>query len=115
MSSPELLSKAVPQPVVSEHYADVVFKSSDNVLFHIHRKNLETQAAAFPPSEFVTNGEIVPLTEDASTLEKLFQYVYPQRQPDIELLSFDELLKLAEAVEKYEVFHVMSACKSRFK
>ncbi|KAG6912946.1 hypothetical protein DXG01_010885, partial [Tephrocybe rancida] len=73
--------------------------------------NLETHAAAFP---FGTRGKIVPLTEEASTLEKLFQYVYPQRQPDIELLAFDDLLKLAEAVEKYQVFHVMSACKSRF-
>ncbi|KAG6916793.1 hypothetical protein DXG01_005316 [Tephrocybe rancida] len=119
MSSPELLSQAAPQQAVSEHFhssdADVVFKSSDNVLFHIHRKNLEAHAAAFPPSEFDTRGEIVPLTEDASTLEKLFRYMYPQRHPDIELLHFEGLYELAEAAEKYEAFGVMSACKSRIK
>ncbi|KAG6916792.1 hypothetical protein DXG01_005315 [Tephrocybe rancida] len=112
MSSSELADKiATPRTVVSERSyapdADVVFNSSDNVLFHIHRKNLETQAAAFPPSEFDTRGEVVPLTEDASTLENLFQYVYPQRHPDIELLSFEHLYKLAEAAEKYEIFGVM--------
>ncbi|KAG6807154.1 hypothetical protein H0H92_008600, partial [Tricholoma furcatifolium] len=79
--------------------ADVIFQSSDNVQFHIHRKNLETQTGAFPSSEFKTNGEIVPLTEDSSTLERLFQYVYPQRHPDIESFEFGDLYKLAEAAE----------------
>ncbi|KAG6916797.1 hypothetical protein DXG01_005320 [Tephrocybe rancida] len=106
-----------PQPTTSQRFqasdADVIFQSSDNVWFHIHRKNLETQTGAFPPAEIETHGEIVPLTEDASTLENLFQYVYPQRQPDLELLSVDELYKLAEAAEKYEVFNVMSMCKAR--
>ncbi|KAG6824349.1 hypothetical protein H0H92_007133, partial [Tricholoma furcatifolium] len=91
------------KPVISENFhasdADVVFRSSDNVLFHIHRKNLETQTGAFPSSEFKTNGEIVPLTEDSSTLERLFQYVYPQRHPDIKSFEFGDLYKLAEAAE----------------
>ncbi|KAG6916790.1 hypothetical protein DXG01_005313 [Tephrocybe rancida] len=108
-----------PRAVVSKHFhaldADVVFKSSDNVLFHIHRKNLETHAGAFPPAEIETREEIVPLIEDASTLENLFQYVYPQRLPEIESYPFDDLYKLAEAAEKYEIFSVMSACKSRLK
>ncbi|KAG6808166.1 hypothetical protein H0H92_005174 [Tricholoma furcatifolium] len=107
------------QLVISENFhasdADVVFRSSDNVLFHIHRKNLEIHTGAFPPSEFQTNGEVVSLTEDSSTLERLFQYVYPQRHPDIESLEFVELYKLAEAAEKYEVFGVMAICKSQLR
>ncbi|KAG6916813.1 hypothetical protein DXG01_005279, partial [Tephrocybe rancida] len=118
MSSPELANKSATQ-VVSERFhasdADVIFTSSDNVLFHVHRKNLETQAAAFPSSEFNTKGEIVALSEDASTLETLFQYVYPQRRQNIELLPFEDLYKLAEAAEKYEVISLMSICNARLK
>ncbi|KAG6872283.1 hypothetical protein C0995_011226 [Termitomyces sp. Mi166 len=117
MSSPTEPSTDTPQSKTSKKFhasdADVVFQSSDNVLFHLHRKNLETQAAGFPPSEFSTDGEIVSLTEDAATLENLFEYVYPRRHPEVELLSVDELLKLAEAAEKYEVFNVMNMCRTR--
>ncbi|KAF5380014.1 hypothetical protein D9615_006294 [Tricholomella constricta] len=88
--------------------ADVTFVSSDNILFYIHRKNLETHAAAFPSAEFDTRGEIVPLTEDASTLELLFQFVYPRRHPDLEATPFEALAPLAEAAEKYEVFSAMN-------
>ncbi|KAF5380019.1 hypothetical protein D9615_006293 [Tricholomella constricta] len=95
--------------------ADVIFVSSDNVLFYIHRKNLETQAAGFPSAEFDTRGEIVPLTEDASTLELLFQFVYPRRHPDLEATPFDALVSLAEAAEKYEVFSAMNICKIRLR
>ncbi|KAG6815648.1 hypothetical protein H0H87_012660 [Tephrocybe sp. NHM501043] len=95
--------------------ADVIFKSSDNVLFHLHRKNIEAHSAAFPPCEINTNGEFVPLTEDASTLENLFQYVYPRRHLDIKLLPSDDLFKLAEAAEKYEMYCVMSICKARIE
>ncbi|KAF8054865.1 hypothetical protein FPV67DRAFT_1459805 [Lyophyllum atratum] len=95
--------------------ADVTFVSSDNILFYIHRKNLETHAAAFPPAEFDTRGEIVPLTEDSRTLELLFQYIYPQRHPDLESTPFETLAPLAEAAEKYEVFAAMNICKIRMK
>ncbi|KAG6843564.1 hypothetical protein H0H93_000628, partial [Arthromyces matolae] len=69
----------------------------------------------FPPGEIETKGEVVILTESASTLENLFQYVYPRRHPDIELLPFLELSNLAEAAEKYEVFGVITICKTRIK
>ncbi|KAG6808796.1 hypothetical protein H0H92_002877, partial [Tricholoma furcatifolium] len=77
--------------------------------------NLETHAGAFPSLDFKTNREIVPLTEDSSTLERLFQYVYPRRHPEIEPLEFDDLYKLAKAAEKYEVYCVMSICKNRMR
>ncbi|KAF8056508.1 hypothetical protein FPV67DRAFT_1431193, partial [Lyophyllum atratum] len=100
---------------VSAGDADVKFSSSDNVIFHIHRKNLEIAAAAFPSAEFDTRGEVVPLTEDAATLEFLFQYVYPQRHPHLEETSFETLAPLAEAAEKYEVFSAMTLCYIRMK
>ncbi|KAG6838829.1 hypothetical protein H0H93_006325, partial [Arthromyces matolae] len=59
--------------------------------------------------------EIVSLTEDSETLTTLFQYVYPRRNPDIELLTFDQFYKLAEAAEKYQVFNAMDSCKLRVR
>ncbi|KAG6884331.1 hypothetical protein C0993_012081, partial [Termitomyces sp. T159_Od127] len=92
----------------------IVFESSDDVLFHIHRKNLEVHAAGGPPPQIITsNGEIVSLHEDASTLENLFPYIYPLRYPDIDILQFQDLSKLAEAAEKYEIYSVMHVCKLR--
>ncbi|KAG6916800.1 hypothetical protein DXG01_005323 [Tephrocybe rancida] len=105
--------------VTSENFrtadADVIFKSCDNVLFHIHRRNLEVQARGFPSAEIDTNGEVVPITEDSSTLELFFRYIYPQRHPNIDLLPFEDLFKLAEAAEKYEFFNLMIICNARLK
>ncbi|GLB39476.1 hypothetical protein LshimejAT787_0606380 [Lyophyllum shimeji] len=115
----EITSKTKQPRRTSERFcagdADVTFVSSDNVVFRAHRKNLDVAAAAFPPSEFDTHGEEVPLTEDSATLELLFQYIYPQRHPDLESTPFDTLAPLAEAAEKYEVFAAMNICKIRMK
>ncbi|KAG6864434.1 hypothetical protein C0991_009560, partial [Blastosporella zonata] len=76
---------------------------------------LEINAGLFPPSTLDAKGEMVSLTEDASTLENLFRYVYPQRHSDVDLLTFEDLYKLAEAAEKYEVYSAISVCKMRLK
>ncbi|KAF9461570.1 hypothetical protein BDZ94DRAFT_1299144 [Collybia nuda] len=105
---------------VSEHFnaadADVTFQSSDRVLFRVHRMNLEFASGGFPPAETDTHGETVVLSEDASTLELLFQYMYPNPLPDIQSkCSFDNILKLGEAAEKYQVFSAMYICKLSMK
>ena len=95
--------------------SDIIFESSDNILFHVHRKNLETHAAGFPPAEIDTCGETVQLTEDGATLELLFAFMYPRRHPDLESTPFVPLASLAEAAEKYEVFSAMNMCKIRMR
>jgi hypothetical protein len=100
---------------VNAQDADVIFSSSNNVLFRIHRMNLQAATGAFPPAEFETFGETVPLTEASGTLELLFQYIYPIPQPDISLLPFEKLAPLAEAAEKYQVFPAMFVCKIYMK
>lgn len=59
--------------------------------------------------------EIVDLTEKASTLELLFQYMYRQPQPDLTEVPFENLAALAEAAEKYRVFAAMEVCKVHMK
>ncbi|KDR76653.1 hypothetical protein GALMADRAFT_96381 [Galerina marginata CBS 339.88] len=95
--------------------ADVTFCSADGNLFHLQRKYLEANTGAFPGSEFDTRGEVTHLTETSIVLNLLFQFVYPRREPEIENLEFDTLAALAEAAEKYEVFHAMNVCKLQMK
>jgi hypothetical protein len=102
-------------PAVRAQDADVIFQSNDKVLFRIHRKYLETNTGGFSSEGFTTSDEVVPLPEDSSTLELLFQFIYPMRYPTVMSMSFDTLLILAEAAEKYEVFAAMNICSMRMQ
>ncbi|GLB44796.1 hypothetical protein LshimejAT787_1801330 [Lyophyllum shimeji] len=90
--------------------ADLVFRSSDGVLFRIHRKNLEFGSDGFPPVEFPVDDKPVDLPEDGKTLELMFRFVYPRLQPTLEGLDFRVLAHLAEAVEKYQIFTGKQLC-----
>ncbi|KAK7436173.1 hypothetical protein VKT23_019250 [Stygiomarasmius scandens] len=79
---------------------DVVFQSSDGVLFHLNPKHLEYGAEAFPPS---------------AILEPLFQFTSPRNQPDLEDLNFKTLMELAEAAEKYVVYSAIRTCVMKMK
>ncbi|KAE9392501.1 hypothetical protein BT96DRAFT_1023542 [Gymnopus androsaceus JB14] len=91
--------------------ADVVICSSDNVRFHLHKRNLECTTQGFPPADTPTNGEVVVLSETAATLEILFQFIYPRRYPDLGELESDSLFLVAEAAEKYGVSAAMYGCQ----
>ncbi|KAG6917842.1 hypothetical protein DXG01_000747 [Tephrocybe rancida] len=92
--------------------ANVVFRSSDGVLFHIHTANLDFASDGFPPTAITPEPqEIVQLSEDETTLDLLFRFVYPRMLPDLEGLTFETLAQLAEAVEKYQVHTGMKLCK----
>lgn len=93
-----------------------MIKSSDNILFYLHRKNLEAHTGAFPPFEFVAfRGEVTHLTETADVLAVMFDFVYPRRQPALEDMPFQIVAPVAEAVEKYEVFSAMKVCEFRLR
>ncbi|KAF8650287.1 hypothetical protein AX16_005315 [Volvariella volvacea WC 439] len=95
--------------------ADVVICSADGVIFRLHKRNLEAGCGAFPPASFPTLGEVVHLTESGSTLEILFQFLYPRQQPDWEALDIAELFDLVEAAEKYEVYTAIAMCRILMK
>jgi len=90
----------------------VTFLSSDSILFKVHRKNIEFLSEGFAaPAMTITNGEVIPLAEMAEVLELLFQFMYPQRHPDLKTVEFKTLNGLAEAVEKYQVYPALQMCK----
>lgn len=100
-----------PNCLVSPNDSDITIRSSDGVLFKVHKKNLEMHSEGFPGEEVATLNEIVNLTETSTTLELLFQYMYRQPQPDLGKVPFTVLASLAEAAEKYRVFPAIEVCK----
>ncbi|KAF8624598.1 hypothetical protein AX17_007091 [Amanita inopinata Kibby_2008] len=107
--------KPVEAPGASKRFnaedADIIFQSIDDIKYHIHRKNLECAAGAFPGSEFEgKKDDVVHITEDSDTLDLLFLFMYPERQPNLRKASFRVLASVAEAAEKYEVFSAMATC-----
>ncbi|KAF9073081.1 hypothetical protein BDP27DRAFT_354219 [Rhodocollybia butyracea] len=97
--------------------ADICFRSSDDVDFRLHSRNLECTTCAFPAEHMTTvdSDEIVQLAEPSSILEILFQATYPRPFPVLKELNFDTMLALAEAAEKYQIFSMIHACKSEFR
>jgi len=96
---------------ISKHFcaadSDITFESCDRVLFKVHRKNLECTSEGFaPPDGTSSSVEVVPLAESAAVLELLFQFMYPQRQPDLKEIDFTTLSDFAEAVEKYSAMQI---------
>ncbi|TRM55599.1 hypothetical protein BD626DRAFT_523822 [Schizophyllum amplum] len=90
----------------------IVFRSSDGVLFNIHRRNLQSVTSGPFAEDFdAPAGEIVPLTEDKDTLRTLFAFVYPNPHPLLCDTSFEKLMQVAEAGEKYKVAPAISVCQ----
>ncbi|KAJ7147209.1 hypothetical protein C8R46DRAFT_965946 [Mycena filopes] len=98
--------------------SDLTIASSDNVLFKVHHKNISVNSDVLvstgtrPENR---DGEVVPLPETADVLELLFQYMYPQPQPDLNGLEFAVLAGLAEAAEKYSVYSARGWCSTKMK
>jgi hypothetical protein len=96
--------------------ADVTFESCDQIIFKVHRKNLETHSEGFaPPDGTSSPNEVVLLAERADVLELLFQYIYPLRQPNLKTIEFEVLSRLSEAAEKYQVYSAMEICSVRME
>ncbi|KAJ7157837.1 hypothetical protein C8R46DRAFT_1113284 [Mycena filopes] len=110
-------------PKTSERFcaadADLTISSSDGVLFKVYRRNLEAHSPVFAGAGSSTqpeNGQdIVELSESSETLELLFQFMYPQPQPNLQVLEFALIAGLAEAAEKYEVYSALTLCRMRMK
>ncbi|KII94582.1 hypothetical protein PLICRDRAFT_184566 [Plicaturopsis crispa FD-325 SS-3] len=126
------MSPTTPETRVSELFdlpgSDVTLRSSDNVLFRVHKINLEMHseafagAAALPPvaaDDMLADADAptVSLPETGAVLELLLQYMYLRPQPVLDSLSigFWSVAALAEAAEKYQVYAAMQPCKVQIR
>ncbi|KAJ7496456.1 hypothetical protein FB451DRAFT_1207852 [Mycena latifolia] len=110
-------------PEISQRFwatdADITILSSDGVIFKVHRKNLEVHSPVFASAGSTTlpenGGEPVQLSETSAILDLLFQFMYPQPQPDLQVLEFETFAGLAEAAEKYTIHSALTLCRMRMK
>ena len=96
---------------------DLILRSSDHTRFLVHRHNIEAHSEAFAApialrcASSTYRNEVVDMTEPSSVLELLLQYMYRQPQPDLTTVCFSDLMGLAEAAERYQVYPAMEICK----
>ncbi|KAF9471703.1 hypothetical protein BDN70DRAFT_975056 [Pholiota conissans] len=118
---PKPESKSVSEQKLSELFcapnADVVFVSSDDVLFKVHGAYLNLAismifAKVFEDTSFGTDP--VQLTERADVLEILFRFI---ELPSPSVLDMEQQLffEVAEAAEKYVVYGLMNVCFTRMQ
>jgi hypothetical protein len=96
---------------------DIVFRSCDKKLIGAHKLNLAQYSEGFPaPGDVIAPDKAVDLTENAETLRVLMTFMHSQRFPSLLNMheeSFQELLELADAAEKYLVHSAMAVCNLR--
>ena len=103
-------------PLVNASDANIVLRSSDGVLFKVHRKNLAVHSDVFAAAETISQPvaeevEVVQLSETSSVLDLLLQFMNRQSQPDLRNVPFEILADLSNTVDKYEVFSAMTKCE----
>jgi hypothetical protein len=97
--------------VVRDPNADITLLSSDNVLFRFHKKQLETHSGVFAASAASVKDDPFVLTEPSVVVDLFLRLMSLQDPPDLDFLEFQTLALLAEAVEKYDVFHSKTICR----
>lgn len=87
----------------------VLFRSSDHMSFRIHRKHLEVHSPLLleictidDPHAYNT------LAAESSVLELFFQYFYPMKLPNLDVIDHSRLFALAVLVEEYKVYAAMA-------
>ena len=87
--------------------------ASDGQRVATHTRNLAEFTGSFPTDIRPAEGENeVPMPDlDGETLRIFLQYVHHYRQPNISSLLPEKLARLAEAVEKYEVYSATEVCR----
>ncbi|KAI0745925.1 hypothetical protein C8Q76DRAFT_44693 [Earliella scabrosa] len=97
--------KASPRSPFDDEDADIVFRSADGVDFRLYKVIVAKASSVFrdmltlpdthPPGE----PQVVPLSEDADTLEGLLRFSYPVKRPEFK--SLDKLGPVLTAAKKY--------------
>lgn len=104
----------------SDTDADIILRTSDNVLFRLYKVMLAKASPIFrdifslptPPSavddEHIDGLPVVIISENSTTLKNLLLFIYPGPRP---ALSADAMITLADAARKYEMFYVVDSMK----
>jgi hypothetical protein len=58
---------------------------------------------------------VTNLTEQSNILEIVFDLMYPRKQADIEKMAPEDVIQVAEVVEKYQIFSAMKVYEFRLR
>ncbi len=95
---------------VTDETADLSIRSSDNVIFKVHQRNIDTHTTVFPPFPCSTDDN-VELSERSEVLEVLFKYTYPTPPlPDLGRVAFPLLEEISIAADKYQFTSLSVLC-----
>ncbi|KAI0630428.1 hypothetical protein C8Q77DRAFT_1033883, partial [Trametes polyzona] len=94
-------------PLFNRDDADVIFRSSDRVVFRLHKRVLTLASPFFEDMFALPDGPVqatapqtVDVPESAAVLEDLFQFLYPMKPPRV-VPDLDHLWTLLKAAQKY--------------
>jgi len=104
-------------PLFNNPSADILVESSDGIRFRLHSKNIQVHTGSGGLyCSSVNDPEITRLSEPVNVLEIVFQFLYPQKHPDLNAVSeFENVAAIANAVAKYEIYGAMNACEIRLR
>ena len=112
----DTMANTSPRSPFDDLDADIIFRSSDEVDFRLYRVVIAKASPVFLDMLAMPNGEdgavvppVIPLSEDAQTLEHLLRLCYPVEPPNV--ADLDELIPTLRAADKYHMPHVFSALK----
>ncbi|KAI0339872.1 hypothetical protein BDW22DRAFT_550945 [Trametopsis cervina] len=99
-------------PLFNDNDADVIIRTSDNVDFRVHKLILKRASSVFddmfnvPTTVHAEEIQTVVVTEDGSTLTKLFQLCYPMSGPSFD--NIQQIGKLLRVCDKYQMVDMMN-------
>ena len=95
----------------------MTFVSCDVERIGGHSSALEAFSEAFPPLDMVeTSGDPIPLTESGATLKRLFHFTHKTTYDSVFVdITLRDLVDLAEASQKYLIYHAMEICRLHLK
>ena len=119
--SPSPFSSFAPPPFDEASDGDVVLKSSDGVLFRVHKVILSLASPFFrdmfslpqtgTPLDGAGSGPIIPFTESSETIDTLLRVIYPSEDPDPKLVQ--EIEGVVEAAIKYDMQKCISVMRKK--
>lgn len=100
---------------------DVVLKSSDGVLFRVHRVILSLASPFFgdmfslpqavSPQDYSGSGPVIPCSEPGEIIDTLLRFIYPDEDPDLKHVH--EIEGVVEAAIKYDMPRCISVMRKK--
>ncbi|KAI0046380.1 hypothetical protein FA95DRAFT_1395729 [Auriscalpium vulgare] len=109
------LSPQDAAPPFNGPFADIILRSCDGIRFHVSKPILSIASPVFADmfrlagphdaaasSDEMCNGlPLVPMAEDAATLDLLLRWCYPVAHPT--LVTLDDMQRMVAATQKYDI------------